>query len=160
MKRIIYSTALLLSTLLFHGCEKDGDYVKNRLEGEWEILYYKSSEIYADGTEKIIKEEKNIGYWNFYESENEVERARHILQYDFEYMGTPATKITGGAAFMSDEGKRLIIPNVRCEGIGCDEAYTIKHIHHKKAVLEMFSPADPNEQVVHKLYIELFNKKN
>lgn len=160
MKRIIYNTAIILFTFLFHSCEKDGDYVKNRLEGEWEIITYKRSEIYADGTEKVIKEEKNIGYWKFYVSKNEVERASHILQYDFEYNGTPASKITGGYVFMSDEGKRLIIPNAKCEGIGCDEAYTIKHIHNKKVVLEMYNPADANEQVVHKLYIELLNKKN
>jgi hypothetical protein len=160
MKRIIYSTVLFLSTFLFHACEKDGDYVQHRLKGEWEILTYKRSEIYADGTEKVIKEEKNIGYWNFYESEREVERAKHILQYDFEYNGTPASKITGGYAFMSEEGKRIIIPQANCEGIGCDVAYTIKSIHHKKAVLEMFSPGDPNEQIVYKLYIELLNKKN
>ena len=160
MKRIIYSTAILLSTLLFHGCEKDGDYVKNRLEGEWEILTYKRSEIYADGTEKITKEEKNIGYWNFYESERETERGSHVLKFDYEYNGTPSSKISGLFVFISDEGKRLIIPQAKCEGIDCDEAYTIKHIHHKKVVLEMFSPADPNEQVVHKLYIELLNKNN
>ncbi|GAB1462952.1 hypothetical protein MASR2M52_09770 [Pedobacter sp.] len=122
--------------------------------GEWNIDVYRRSEIRSDGSEKITKDEKNVGHWRFYSNSS----TKSIVDYDFSYTGSPAANITGGVIFISEEGKRMILQNFKCKGIGCDEAYTIQEFSGRKMVIEQYSPQTNTDQLVYKLRMEL-NKK-
>lgn len=154
MKKIYFY--LLTTSLLFniYGCKKESYKIGSKMLGEWNIDVYRRSEIKSDGSETITKDEKNVGYWRFYSTTN----VKSIVDYDFSYTGTPASNITGGVVFISEEGKRMILPNFKCQGIDCDAAYTIQEFNGKHMVLEQYSPQNNTDQLVYKLRMELRKK--
>lgn len=154
MKKIYFSILAISLLLSIYGCKKESYRIGDKMLGEWNIDVYRRSEIKADGTETITKDEKNIGHWRFYSNSS----TKSIVDYDFSYTGSPAASITGGVIFISEEGKRMILPNFKCKGIGCDEAYTIQEFSGRKMVIEQYSPQTNTDQLVYKLRMELSKK--
>ena len=137
-----------------YGCKKESYKIGDKMLGDWNIDVYRRSEIKSDGSETIIKDEKNAGHWRFYRTSS----TKSIVDYDFSYTGTPASNITGGVIFISEEGKRMILPNAKCQGIDCDLAYTIQEFSGKKMVIEQYTPQNNTDQLVYKLRMELSKK--
>ncbi len=147
----LLAISLLLNNL---GCKKESYRIGDKMLGEWNIDVYRRSEIKSDGSEIITKDEKNVGYWRFYSTSS----TKSIVDYDFSYTGTPTSNISGGVIFISEEGKRMIFPNYKCQGIDCDIAYTIQEFSGKRMVIEQYYPQSNTDQLVYKLRMELSKK--
>lgn len=153
-RNIILGFLAVLFLIPITACNKKKQKAGRKIEGTWDITSYVRSEIYQDGTEKITKEDVNVGDFTFYLTEKDRE-LDYILYYRFNYNASNPRQTDTGTIFISDEASRMNFIHFWCNRpIGCDMMYNIKNLTKRRMVLEQYLPvefkADPPE----------LNKKN
>ncbi|HTO17483.1 MAG TPA: hypothetical protein VLZ83_17085 [Edaphocola sp.] len=134
MKKFIAIILVGFAIIFLFGCKKKNYKYATFLVGEWNIDVYQQIEIKPDGTEKIIKDERNMGYWSFSNSE------LGWVDFNTEYFGTPKGK-EQGAMVVNEEGKRLVFPYFFSnygDILDCDLVYNFIKVNKNKVVFEHF----------------------
>lgn len=147
---LIYLSLLLIG---FSACRSKNDRIGYNLMGDWNISSYQFSEIYNDGSVKVINDYKQAGTWHFEQgkiidkSTDWIFQDGFILDYTYTFTATQPQEVETGTIFISDEGLRLIFIGYWCEHpedkiIGCDMMYNIQSRSKNRIVIEQFRHKD------------------
>lgn len=143
-----YLLIILFSTLLFTSCTRE-DQIVAWMPGSWNIDKYERVRINDDGSNTILLDQSNVGYWNFIDDPTDDNDM--IKGYEFNYMGSSSA----GYVKISEQGNRFILLGGYC--VGCDDAFNIEYFTADKFKLTKYAP-DTSCSCTYKLSMEMTKK--